>query len=98
MDGSPYPPADLHHGEDRLRGCHGKITRGKHTGGNFEPQSACAPGCEPNWALAELDCTILVDDDNKKYLLDSVNAAIYFRASVLNQGGMGDALFLKETP
>src|ERR1700676_4520131 len=35
-------------------------------------------------ALAEFDCTILVDDDNKKYLLDSVNAAIYFRASVLN--------------
>jgi hypothetical protein len=48
--------------------------------------------------LAEGDCTILVDDDNKKYLLDSVNAAIYFRASVLNQGAMGDALFLKETP
>jgi hypothetical protein len=41
-------------------------------------------------ALAEFDCTILVDDDNKKYLLDSVNAAIYFRASVLNQGGMGE--------
>jgi hypothetical protein len=68
--------ADLHHGEDRVRGCHGRITRGKHTGGNVEPQSACAPGYEPDQALAEFDCTILVDDDNKKYLLDSVNAAI----------------------
>jgi hypothetical protein len=48
VDGSPYPPADLHHGEDRVRGCHGKITRGKRTGGNFEPPSACAPGYEPN--------------------------------------------------
>ena len=62
----------------------------------FEPQSAGAPRYEPNQALAEFDCTTSVGDDNKKYLLDPVNAAIYFRASVLNQRGMGDALFLKE--
>jgi hypothetical protein len=24
VDGSPYPPAALDHGEDRVRGCHGK--------------------------------------------------------------------------